>query len=39
MFESEIAQVVRDNKLSKKDAEEILNNYKDAMEQYTYLDL
>ncbi|VVB90181.1 Diaminopimelate decarboxylase [uncultured archaeon] len=39
MFESEIAQAVRDNKLSKTDAEEILNNYKDAMNQYTYLDL
>jgi arginine decarboxylase len=39
MFEAEIAQAVRDNKLSKTDAEEILNNYKDAMNQYTYLDL
>ena len=38
-FESELVQAQRDNRLSKKDAEEILNNYKEAMSQYTYMDL
>jgi arginine decarboxylase len=38
-FESELVQAQRDNRLSKKDAEEILNNYKEAMNQYTYMDL
>ncbi len=38
-FESEVVQAQRDNKLSKQDAEDIMNNYKDAMNQYTYMDL
>lgn len=39
IYDSEIAQAIRDNKISKKDAEEMLNNYKDIMDQYTYLNL
>jgi arginine decarboxylase len=39
VFESEVVQAQRDNKLSKQDAEDILNNYKDSMNQYTYMDL
>ena len=39
VFESELVQAQRDNKLSRQDAEEILRIYKDAMNQYTYLDL
>ena len=39
MFDSQVVQAIRDNKLSKKEAEDILNNYKDTMEQYTYLNL
>ncbi|MBU4075657.1 MAG: biosynthetic arginine decarboxylase [Euryarchaeota archaeon] len=39
VFESEVVQAQRENKLSKQDAEEILNNYKDSMNQYTYLDM
>jgi len=38
-FESELVQAQRDNRLSKTDAEGILNTYKDAMNQYTYMDL
>ncbi len=38
-FESEVVQAQRENKLSRQDAEEILNNYKDSMNQYTYMDM
>jgi arginine decarboxylase len=38
-FESGVVQAQRENKLSKQDAEEIMNNYKDSMNQYTYLDM
>ncbi|MCZ7357865.1 MAG: biosynthetic arginine decarboxylase [Candidatus Methanoperedens sp.] len=38
-FESEVNQALRENKLSKSDAEDILNNYKDVMYRYTYLDI
>jgi arginine decarboxylase len=39
VFESEVVQAQRDNKISRQDAEDILNNYKDSMNQYTYMDL
>jgi len=39
VFESEVVQAQRENRLSKQDAEDILNNYKDSMNQYTYMDL
>ncbi|MCX9011149.1 MAG: biosynthetic arginine decarboxylase [Candidatus Methanoperedens sp.] len=39
MFESEIMQAQRNNKLTKQEADEILSNYKYAMSQYTYLNL
>jgi arginine decarboxylase-like protein len=39
VFQSEVVQAQRDNKLSKQDAEDILNNYKDSMNQYTYMNL
>ncbi|NJD75982.1 MAG: biosynthetic arginine decarboxylase [Candidatus Methanoperedens sp.] len=38
-FESEITQALRENRLSKSDAEDILKNYKSVMYQYTYLDI
>ncbi|VVB95536.1 Biosynthetic arginine decarboxylase [uncultured archaeon] len=38
-FESEVTQALRENRLSKSDAEDILNNYKSVMYQYTYLDI
>lgn len=38
-FESEVNQALRENGLSRSDAEDILNNYKDVMNRYTYLDL
>lgn len=38
-FESDVDQAVRENGLSKADAEGILNNYKNVMNRYTYLDL
>ncbi len=38
-FESEVNQALRENGLSKSDAEDILNNYKNVMNRYTYLDL
>jgi arginine decarboxylase len=38
-FESEVSQALRENGLSKEDAEDILNNYKNVMNRYTYLDL
>ncbi len=38
-FESEVNQALRENGLSKADAEDILNNYKNVMNRYTYLDL
>lgn len=38
-FESDVDQAVRENGLSKADAEDILNNYKNVMNRYTYLDL
>lgn len=38
-FESEVSQALRENGLSRADAEDILNNYKDVMNRYTYLDL
>ncbi|HEY9247414.1 MAG TPA: hypothetical protein VIO11_11250, partial [Candidatus Methanoperedens sp.] len=38
-FESEVTQALRENKISKSDAEDILNNYKAVMYQYTYLDI
>ncbi|KCZ73366.1 arginine decarboxylase [Candidatus Methanoperedens nitroreducens] len=39
MFESEVMQAQRDNRVSRQDAEEILDNYKAAMSQYTYMNL
>lgn len=38
-FESEVNQALRENGLSKEDAEDIMNNYKNVMNRYTYLDL
>jgi arginine decarboxylase-like protein len=38
-FESEVSQALRENGLSKEDAEDIMNNYKNVMNRYTYLDL
>ncbi|MFZ3060320.1 MAG: biosynthetic arginine decarboxylase [Candidatus Methanoperedens sp.] len=38
-FESEVNQALRENGLSKADADDILNNYKNVMNRYTYLDL
>ncbi len=38
-FESEVNQALRENCLSKPDAEDIMNNYKKVMNRYTYLDL
>ncbi|MGB8218587.1 MAG: biosynthetic arginine decarboxylase [Candidatus Methanoperedens sp.] len=38
-FESEVNQAVRENGLSKADADDIMNNYKQVMNRYTYLDL
>ncbi len=37
-FEYEVSQAQRENRISKSDAEDILNNYKDVMNRYTYLD-
>lgn len=36
-FESEVGQALRENRLSQPDADAILKNYKEAMNQYTYL--
>ncbi len=38
-FEEDVSQALRENGLSKADAEDILNNYKNVMNRYTYLDL
>jgi len=38
-FESEVNQAVRECGLSKADAEDIMNNYKNVMNRYTYLDI
>jgi len=38
-FEADVNQALRENGLSKADAEDILNNYKNVMNRYTYLDL
>jgi arginine decarboxylase len=38
-FESEVNQAVRECGLSKADAEDIMNNYKNVMKRYTYLDI
>jgi arginine decarboxylase len=38
-FESEVNQALRENGLSRADADDILNNYKQVMNRYTYLDL
>ncbi len=38
-FESDVELAVRENGLPKNDAEDILNNYKNVMNRYTYLDL
>jgi arginine decarboxylase len=38
-FESEVNQAVRESGLSKADAEDIMNNYKNVMKRYTYLDI
>lgn len=38
-FEADVNQAQRENGLSKVDAEDILNNYKNVMNRYTYLDL
>jgi arginine decarboxylase len=38
-FESEVNQAVRECGLSKEDAEDIMNNYKNVMNRYTYLDI
>jgi arginine decarboxylase len=38
-FESEVNQAVRECGLSKADAENIMNNYKNVMNRYTYLDI
>jgi arginine decarboxylase len=37
-FESEVNQALRENCLSKPDADDIMNNYKKVMNRYTYLD-
>lgn len=39
IYDADIAQATRENKISKKDAEDILDNYKNVMDQYTYLNL
>ncbi|MDD5473636.1 MAG: biosynthetic arginine decarboxylase [Candidatus Methanoperedens sp.] len=38
-FESEVNQAMRESGLSKSDADDIMNNYKNVMNRYTYLDL
>jgi arginine decarboxylase len=38
-FESDVNQAQLENGLSKADADDILNNYKNVMNRYTYLDL
>jgi arginine decarboxylase len=38
-FEADVNQAQRENGLSKADAEDILNNYRNVMNRYTYLDL
>lgn len=38
-FEADVSQAQRENGLSKADADDILNNYKNVMNRYTYLDL
>lgn len=38
-FEADVNQAQRENGLSKADADDILNNYKNVMNRYTYLDL
>ncbi len=38
-FEDEVSQALRENKITKVDAEGIMENYKDVMNRYTYLDL
>ncbi len=38
-FEAEVLQALRENRLSRTDAEDILKNYKEVMYQYTYLDI
>ncbi len=38
-FESEVNQAVRENGLSRSDAEDIMNNYRNVMKSYTYLNL
>jgi len=38
-FEADVNQALRENGLSKADADDILNNYKNVMNRYTYLDL
>jgi arginine decarboxylase len=38
-FESEVNQAVKECGLSSSDAEEIMNNYRNVMKRYTYLDL
>jgi arginine decarboxylase-like protein len=38
-FESEVNQAVKECGLSRSDAEDIMNNYKNVMNRYTYLDL
>jgi len=38
-FESEVNQALSENIVSKADAQDIINNYKDVMNRYTYLDL
>ncbi len=38
-FEAEVTQALRENRLSRSDAEDIMNNYKAVMYQYTYLDI
>lgn len=38
-FEADVNQAQRENGLSRADAEDILNNYRNVMNRYTYLDL
>jgi arginine decarboxylase len=38
-FESEVNQAFRENRLSRSDAEDIMKNYEEVMNRYTYLDL
>lgn len=38
-FESEVNQALRENRLSRSDAEDIMKNYEEVMNRYTYLDL